>query len=92
MSSLSKKAPKIALIQLHVPADSTPASQFRRAESFIRQAATNDADLAILPEMALGYCTPDNLFGHATACALALVNFQSLAKVGKLNHSKRAKC
>jgi predicted amidohydrolase len=88
METLPQKAPRIALIQLHVPEDGIPVSQFKRAEKFIRQAATQDADLAILPEMALGYCAPENLLGHAAACSVELVNFQSLAKVCTISFSR----
>lgn len=81
MLSLPKKAPKIALIQLHVPAECSPASQFKRAEKFIRQAAAEDADVAILPEMSLGCALPGALLENAQACAAELPNFQALAKV-----------
>lgn len=75
------KTPRIALIQLHVPAESTTLSQFKRTERFVRQVAVENPDLAILPEIALGLCDPDGLLGHAEACAVELLNFQKLAKV-----------
>lgn len=75
MGTLIKKAPRIALIQFHVPTESTTLSQSKRAERFIRQAAVENADLANLPEMALGLYGLDSFLRYAEACAVELLNF-----------------
>jgi predicted amidohydrolase len=75
--------PRVALIQISVPADSTPATQLQRATDFIIRAASENADLAVLPEMFLGW-TPTDMekkqeFAHQSETAL--YQFQALAKV-----------
>jgi predicted amidohydrolase len=46
--------PRVALIQMSVPADSAPTIQLQRATDLIVRAASENADLAVLPEMFLG--------------------------------------
>jgi predicted amidohydrolase len=74
---------RVALIQISVPADSTPATQLQRVTDLIIRAASNNADLAVLPEMFLGW-TPADTEGKeefARQSETALSQFQALAKV-----------
>jgi len=73
----------VALIQISVPADSTPATQLQRATELIIQAASENADLAVLPEMFLGWTPTDaeKKQEFARQSEIALSQFQALAKV-----------
>jgi predicted amidohydrolase len=51
---MTQRAPKVGIIQLHIPEGSHLADQYDRAVSYIKQAAEKDADIIILPEMFLG--------------------------------------
>ncbi|KAH8653560.1 carbon-nitrogen hydrolase [Xylariales sp. PMI_506] len=48
------KSPRVGIVQLHIPEGCTPAEQYARAAEFIKTAARDGADVAILPEMAFG--------------------------------------
>jgi predicted amidohydrolase len=76
--------PKIGIIQLHVPDGCTPAEQYERAASFVRNAAADDADIVILPEMALGFCqgSAQDKDMFAAETYKYIQKFQLLAKVG----------
>jgi predicted amidohydrolase len=75
--------PRVALIQISVPADSTPATQLQRATDFIIRAASENVVLAVLSEMFLGWTSSDTerKAEFARQSETALSQFQALAKV-----------
>ena len=75
--------PRVALIQMSVPADSAPTIQLQRATDLIVRAVSEKADLAVLPEMFLGW-TPTDMemkAEFARQSETALSQFQALGKV-----------
>jgi predicted amidohydrolase len=73
----------VALIQISVLANSLPATQLQRATDLIIRAASENADLAVLPEMFLGWTPTDKKRKEEFAgqSETVLSQFQALAKV-----------
>ncbi|KAI0536403.1 carbon-nitrogen hydrolase [Xylaria digitata] len=72
---------KVALIQLH-PKPLSPAHNYEKAASFIRDAATKGCHLAVLPEYHLSSWVPDEP-GFKDSCTDSLIylkRYQALAK------------
>ncbi|KAK9425891.1 putative Hydrolase, carbon-nitrogen family [Seiridium unicorne] len=77
---------KIAIVQLN-PKAVAPAENFAKAESFIRDAASKGAQLAVLPEYHLTSWVPDDPT-FKQSCAESpqyLAKYQELAKELKIN-------
>lgn len=72
---------KVALVQLN-PKATAPAENFAQAESFIRDAASQGAQLAVLPEYHLTSWVPDdpNFKQSCTEAMAYLSKYQDLAK------------
>ncbi|TVY30904.1 Hydrolase [Lachnellula hyalina] len=79
--------PRVALIQIPIQTETTPTLQLRKATELIIRAARENADLAVLPEMFLGWTptTPKAKDEYATQCAEAISHFQALAEEHSIN-------